>query len=116
MTAADATLPEVTASEAAARVERGAMLLDVREPEEWEAGHAAGAVWIPLGTLGDRVGEVPAGQAVVCVCRIGGRSAKATEFLLASGRDAVNLIGGMQAWAASGLPVETDAGTPGDVV
>lgn len=109
------TVPEVDAAEGKARVDAGALLLDVREPNEWEAGHAPGATFIPLGSVPDRVGDLPAGQTVVVICRSGGRSARATEFLRARGVDAVNLAGGMRAWAAEGFTVETDDGSEGVV-
>ena len=55
--------------------------------------------------LQDRVGEVPLGQKVLCVCAVGGRSSMATQFLVSEGRDAINLDGGMQAWESAGRPV-----------
>lgn len=89
-----------------------ATVLDVREPDEWEGGHIAGATHIPLGELPARLSEVPAGPVVV-TCRAGGRSAKATEFLLAQGHDVTNLDGGMKAWDAAGRAfVRDDGGTP----
>lgn len=91
------------------------LLVDVREPDEWEAGHAPTAVHIPLGELGHRVGELPADQKLVMVCRSGNRSAHATRALVEHGYDAVNLTGGMKAWAAAGLEVVTDSSTPGRV-
>ena len=60
--------------------------------------------------------ELPLGQKIVCICRSGARSAKATELLRSWGLDAVNLEGGMQAWAAAGRPVEKDDGSPGTVI
>jgi len=92
-----------------------AVLVDVREDGEWAAGHAPGAVHVPLGQLAERVGELPTGRPLVMVCRLGGRSARATAFLVGEGHDAVNLEGGMQAWAAAGLPVEAPSGGPGVV-
>ena len=109
-------VPEVTAADAAVSVEGGALLLDVREPDEWEAGHAPGAQHIPLGQLGARFEELPKDRSIVCVCRVGGRSARATEALRGAGYDVVNLTGGMQAWAAAGQPVVTDGGSPGSVL
>jgi rhodanese-related sulfurtransferase len=82
-----------------------AFVLDVREPDEWARGHIEGATHIPLGQLQERVGEVPLGQKVLCVCAVGGRSGMATQFLASEGRDAMNLDGGMHAWQASGRPV-----------
>lgn len=79
-------------------VPEGAYLLDVREDDEWRAGHAPGAAHIPLRTLGERAGEVPKDRKVYVVCRVGGRSAQATMALNQAGWDAVNVAGGMQAW------------------
>jgi rhodanese-related sulfurtransferase len=100
----------------AALIAGGAVLLDVREPEEWEAGHVPGALFIPMGELGDRIGELPAGGEVVVMCRSGHRSAMATRALREVGITATNYEGGIIAWAARGGPVVTDAGTPGAVV
>ncbi|MGA2210115.1 MAG: rhodanese-like domain-containing protein [Acidimicrobiales bacterium] len=101
---------------AAALVESGAVLLDVREPDEWEAGHAPGAVFIPMNSVTARLAELPSDRAIVVICRSGGRSGVVTEALAGLGFDAVNLSGGMQAWAADARPVVTDAGTPGAVI
>lgn len=94
----------------AAQVPENAYLLDVRENDEWEAGHAPDAVHIPLGALGERVEEVPKDQKVYVVCRAGGRSAQAAQALNRAGWDAVNVAGGMQDWSAAGRPMETDSG------
>jgi rhodanese-related sulfurtransferase len=107
--------PEVDAASGAALVETGTLLLDVREPDEWEAGHAPGAVLVPMGQVHDRAPTLPGGRVIVVICRSGGRSAAITEVLRGGGHDAVNLAGGMRAWAAAGLPVTTDTGTPGRV-
>jgi rhodanese-related sulfurtransferase len=109
-------VPQVGADEGAALVEGGALLLDVREPDEWVAGHAAAAVHIRLSQLPARANEVPADGKVVVICRSGGRSNQAAAFLRVQGVDAINLAGGMQAWAASGLDVITDEGDPGRVI
>lgn len=110
------TVPEISPIDAAEAITQGAFLLDVREADEWAAGHAAAASWIALGGIPDRVAEIPVDRQVVCICRAGGRSAKAVEFLAARGINAVNLIGGMQAWAAADLDVTTDTGLPGTVI
>ncbi|MTD56397.1 rhodanese-like domain-containing protein [Amycolatopsis pithecellobii] len=83
-------------------------LLDVREDNEWSAGHAPGAVHIPLGELPARVSELPEDQPLYVVCRSGGRSARATAWLNASGWDAVNVDGGMKSWHAEGHPVVSE--------
>jgi rhodanese-related sulfurtransferase len=87
-------------------------LLDVREPDEWSAGRAPGALHIPLSQLVQRLDEVPADQPLAVVCRVGGRSAQATAFLRAQGRPATNVAGGMLAWQAAGLPLEGDGPAP----
>jgi rhodanese-related sulfurtransferase len=109
-------IAEVDVSGAAAVAEAGGMLLDVREPEEWEAGHAPGARHIPLGQLPDQMGDLAADAPIVVICRSGGRSALATEWLAGAGFDAANVVGGMQEWAQAGMAVETDDGGPGRVV
>ena len=78
----------------------GLTVLDVREPVEWQYGHIAGALHIPLGELTGRLDEVPDGQTLV-VCKVGSRSAYAAGWLVQQGRDAVNLDGGMLDWEAN---------------
>jgi rhodanese-related sulfurtransferase len=106
---------DVSVQEAVDAIEGGAVLLDVREDVEWAIGHAPDAVHIPISRLGERADELPLDKAIVCVCHIGGRSAMATDALLRGGWKAVNVAGGMQAWAAAGLPVVTDDGRPGTI-
>ena len=108
-------IPEVSAVDAeTSGVEN--VLLDVREADEWEAGHASRAQWVPLGELETARFRLPMNRRIVCVCRSGVRSARAAESLIAWGFDAANMEGGMKAWAASGLPVVRDDGTPGKVI
>jgi rhodanese-related sulfurtransferase len=90
----------------------GAVLLDVRESTEWDAGHAPGAMHVALADLSDHVAALPRDRAVVCVCRSGGRSARAARYLLESGVDALNLEGGMTAWALAGRALACDGGDP----
>jgi rhodanese-related sulfurtransferase len=85
-------------------------LLDVREPDEWAEGHAAGAVHIPLGDLDPAT--VDGSRPIVAVCGSGNRSGKATDLLRKAGIDVRNMAGGMQSWRAAGLPMVTDSGTP----
>jgi DMSO/TMAO reductase YedYZ molybdopterin-dependent catalytic subunit/rhodanese-related sulfurtransferase len=99
------TTQQVGARAAKAQVDAGALLLDVREPAEWEIEHAADALLMPMGKVPEGQGDLPRDRRIVVVCRSGGRSAAVTESLRAGGFDAVNLAGGMCAWAAAGLPV-----------
>ncbi len=94
----------------------GALLLDVREDDEWVAGHAPGATHLAMGLVADRIDDIPTDCTVVCVCRVGGRSAAVAEALVASGLDARNLAGGMLAWESAGLAVTTDDGRTGRIV
>ncbi len=110
-------VPEVRPRAAQAMVAAGALLLDVREPAEWRAGHAPDAVLVPMAQVSARRDELAGTARVVVVCRSGGRSAAVTQSLRAWGVDAVNLAGGMCAWTAAGLPVvTTEADTSGLVV
>ncbi|MFC7326136.1 rhodanese-like domain-containing protein [Marinactinospora rubrisoli] len=86
-------------------------LLDVREPDEWRAGHAPHAVHIPLGELAQRAGEVPRDRQVYVICRVGGRSAQAVQALNDAGWRTANVAGGMSAWALAGraMTSETEA-------
>jgi rhodanese-related sulfurtransferase len=111
----DQAVPEIDPAAAAAAVSAGAVLVDVREPDEWAAGHAADAVHIPLGELSERASELPDGSDFIFVCRAGGRSLAAATAFRAAGYAAANLTGGMQAWAAAGLDVVATDG-PGIVI
>jgi rhodanese-related sulfurtransferase len=104
------TVAESSAEVPAANVPDGAWLLDVREDDEWAAGHAPGATHIPLGQLSDRATEVPRDTTVYVVCRAGGRSARAAFALAGAGWDVLNVAGGMQDWAAAGRPMTADSG------
>jgi rhodanese-related sulfurtransferase len=101
---------EVSVTEAAALRDAGAFVLDVREPNEWAAGHIPDATLIPLGQLESRVAEVPDDRTVVVVCRSGNRSAQGRDILRAAGlTSATSMAGGMNDWAAAGLPVVTES-------
>jgi len=91
-------------------------LLDVREQDEWDAGHIEGAQHIPLGQLGERLLDVPRDRSVVAVCRSGSRSDRAAKGLRASGYQAENLDGGVTAWSRAGLPLVAKGGGPGRVI
>ena len=108
-------VPEVDIDAARTLVESGALLLDVREPDEWVSGHAPDARHVPMSDVPNALDALPRDRRVVAVCRSGARSGRVTEFLVAQGFDVVNLAGGMQAWASAGHPVVTDDGAPGQV-
>ncbi len=105
---------QIDVQEAARLTRTGqALLLDVREDDEWAAGRAPGATHVPLGAL--QPGDVPTDRPVLALCRSGNRSGKAAAALAAAGVDVRNVTGGMQAWAAAGLPVVTGQDRPGTV-
>ncbi|MCL8026795.1 rhodanese-like domain-containing protein [Nocardioides bruguierae] len=90
-------------------------ILDVREYSEWEAGHAPGALHIPMGVLPVRLQDVPQDRLLV-VCKVGGRSAQAAMYLVQQGYDVINLAGGMEDWAAAGRPLVSENGDTPAVV
>ena len=98
-------VPTVQPGDVAARLAEGWTLLDVRTDDEWAGGRIAGSVHIPMDQLMQRLDEVD--DRVVCVCAVGARSARVAQFLNAQGREAVNLDGGLHAWASSGRPIES---------
>ena len=104
---ARASVREVGVREAHEAQQGGALLLDVRSHAEYAAGHAPGALLIPLPSLGSRMAEVPGDRPICVICHSGGRSAVAAHRLAAAGfSDVANVRGGMAAWFAAGLPVE----------
>ena len=107
---------DVSAEDGHQMIDAGGFLLDVREADEWDAGHAPEAVWIPMGELQARVDELPRDRRIVAICRSGGRSHTVTGALLAAGYDAVNLDGGMRAWASEDYDVVASDGLPGTVI
>jgi len=94
-----------------------AILLDVREKPEWKAGHAPGAVHAPLTGLaaGDSLPQAAQGRPLAVICRSGRRSQQAVELLAGRGADAVDVKGGMDAWAAAGHPVVDEHGNSGSI-
>ena len=95
--------------------ETGALIIDVREPNEFAQLRAPGAVLVPLGQLNSRVDDLPRDRELLMVCRTGGRSQNATKFLQAHGFDNVtNVSGGMVAWHRAGLPTESGTPKPGE--
>ncbi|WP_046469240.1 MBL fold metallo-hydrolase [Allosalinactinospora lopnorensis] len=104
------TTPQITVEEVRERLDRGELtLLDVRQPNEWAAGHAPGAAYITGAELPDRLGEVPDGKPVAVACGSGYRSSVAASLLARAGRtDVLNVTGGMTAWKRAGLPTSQE--------
>jgi rhodanese-related sulfurtransferase len=97
-------VPEIDVEELDARKDAGAVVFDVREPDEFDNAHVPGAIPVPLATVPDRLTEFPTAGPVYIVCASGNRSRRAAEFLRANGVDAVNVAGGTKAWLAAGKP------------
>lgn len=97
---------EISLEEAIAKQEAGALILDVRQPEEWNEYHVPGSTLIPLGELASRVNELPRDREIVVVCRSGNRSQQGRDILLNAGfTQATSLAGGLSQWRAAGYPV-----------
>ena len=106
-------IPEVSAAEVAS----DAILIDVREPEEWAAGHVDGSTHLPMMEIPGRIGEIPHDGDVVIVCRSGHRSANVVLYLMNQGWDNLrNLEGGLHEWAAAGRALVTEDGRGGRVI
>ncbi|MYV53389.1 rhodanese-like domain-containing protein [Streptomyces sp. SID3212] len=103
-----------------AAVPSDALVLDVREDDEWAAGHVEGALHVPMSDFVGRFGEVTEavadGRKAYVMCRVGGRSAQVTQYLVQQGVDAVNVDGGMVAWDGAGRPMVGDNGGPAFVL
>jgi rhodanese-related sulfurtransferase len=93
--------------ELAARLQDGAVVVDVREVHEWVQVRVPGVRLIPLGELPHRAGEIPEADVVYVICRSGARSRRACEMLMTTGAQAVNVAGGTLAWVDSGRPTES---------
>lgn len=91
----------------AAALDEGAVLVDVRQPDEYASVRVPGARLIPLDELGNRTEEIPREQRVYVICALGGRSLAAAKALHGAGWDAVSVAGGTNGWAEEGRPVET---------
>lgn len=93
--------PEISVEDLKAKLDRkeAFILLDVRQPEEYEAARIEGSKLIPLGELPNRFSELDKASKLVVHCRSGARSARAVQFLIGQGYDAVNVAGGILAWA-----------------
>ncbi len=98
-------IPQIDIDALAAAQARGATILDVRNADEYEAGHVPGATCIPLGELTTRVSDIPSASPLYVICAAGRRSQRACEFLAPHGHDVVNVAGGTGAWIDAGQPV-----------
>ncbi|WP_406862048.1 rhodanese-like domain-containing protein [Streptomyces sp. HUAS MG47] len=105
-----APLPSVDATS----VPADALVVDVREDDEWAAGHVEGALHVPMSDFVARFGEVTEavadGRRAYVMCKVGGRSAQVTQYLVQQGIDAVNVDGGMYAWDGAGRPMVSEGG------
>ena len=99
-------VPEVLSADLPA----GVFLVDVREDDEWTAGHAPDALHVRLGELGARTHELPRDEDVYLICRSGARSAYAAQLLTSEGWKAVNVADGMTGWAVAGRPMVSENG------
>jgi rhodanese-related sulfurtransferase len=106
------SVPEIDIDTLVERRASGAPVIDVREPDEYDEGHVPGARLIPLGDVPERVEEFPTDGTVYVICKSGARSARAVEWLLTQGVDAVNVGGGTMGWIEAGQPVVL-GGEPG---
>lgn len=102
------TVPNVNAVELNEKLKFGKhpIVLDVRQLEEFNQGHITGAKLIPLGELSRRMGELPKGREIVCVCASGSRSSSASKALATAGYNVSNLQGGMLSWRRAKLPMQ----------
>jgi rhodanese-related sulfurtransferase len=105
---------EVTPQQAKEMLDAGAQLIDVREGYEWDAGRIAGARHIELERLASQAQTIDKDRPVVFQCRLGARSAFATQAFRAEGYDAWSMAGGLQRWHDEGLPLEPDDGSVAD--
>jgi len=107
--------PCVTVTDAAAKLgaDPRPFVLDVRNPDEFAAGHIEGATLIPLHELTAKLGGLPRDREVICVCASGSRSRRAAKILGREGVYALDLRGGMGAWARAGLPIARGGGRGG---
>ena len=113
--AGPASIQEIDVSGVPAAFDGSVVLLDVRENDEWDRGHAAGAHHIPMGEVPARMAEIDPGATLYVVCHLGGRSMRVAQYLAQNGYQPINVSGGMQAWADAGRPVVTDGGGQGAV-
>jgi rhodanese-related sulfurtransferase len=106
------SVPSVTVEQLPSPLPDTLTVVDVRETVEWHHGHVAGSLHLPMSELPARLDELPAGRQLLVVCKVGGRSARVVQYLVAQGVDAVNLDGGLVEWEAAGRPLVGETDTP----
>lgn len=111
----DEAVPEEQVTGLPVEFGASAVLLDVREDDEWQRGHAPDAQHIPMGDVPARIAEIDPEKSLYVICHAGGRSMRVSQYLQRNGYEPVNVSGGMLAWAGAGRPVITDGGSPGTV-
>lgn len=104
----------ISPADVSALTEAGAALIDVREHQETSAGHAPESAFMPLQSFNPA--ELPTDRPLIFICRSGARSMAVANAVAQMGLTAYNVVGGMGSWAAAGLPVVTEAGSPGRVL
>ncbi len=97
---------EIDIDQAAAALDDGGTVLDVRERNEYVGAHVPGVTWIPMGQLTNRLDELDKSDPVYVICASGNRSSAMTDVLVAAGFEAYSVAGGTRAWADSGRPLE----------
>ena len=106
-------VPQADIATVPSDIDESVTLLDVREDDEWQRGHAPGALHIPMGQIPARIGEIDSTTPLYVVCQGGGRSQRVAQYLAQNGFSPVNVSGGMMAWAGAGRQVITDDGGAG---
>lgn len=106
------SVPDISAAQAREKIDskQTCLVLDVRQPHEFQSGHISGAKLIPLSELPGRMSQISKSQPIIVVCLSGSRSVHAARMLLNAGYDVENLRGGMMSWQASGFPVRKGSG------
>ena len=111
----EAGVPQADIADVPSTLDESVVLLDVREDDEWQRGHAPGARHIPMGQIPARLDDIDPAAKLYVVCGVGGRSQRVAQYLAQNGYAPVNVSGGMVAWAGAGRPVITDDGGVGVV-
>lgn len=111
----DTAVPQAEIGEVPTSFGEDVVLLDVREDDEWQRGHAPGAQHIPMGDVPTRMAEIDTDAQLYVICHSGGRSARVAQYLARNGYEPINVSGGMLAWAHAGRPLEAGSGEAGSL-